>query len=417
MIGLRRRLRDGTDRVRTESAGHSRNALGARRALLVALAPLLGACAAVHRPAATVASLERDAVAARAVEEATTDSIVERLARRAVARGDRTVDILLLSGGGQNGAYGAGFLRGWKSRSDAPMPTFDLVTGVSTGALQAPFVFLGTDAALDTLAALYRRSAETIAPTIDWLFWLRRTGGLVKTDRLRRTIAQVMDSTMQGALQAGFREGRQLAISTTDFDLAVARTWDLAQELSPGVSALPRLHQLLVTSSSLPGVLPSQVIDGRVHLDGGITGNLLPILTRPQVSRLAAAVRSLGVQEPLTVRLWVIMNLWTQAPVAVMNPASRRAINSRTLLLLFWAQHPLLLPRLAELADGVSAATDGVRMEMHFTAIPAAVANDPAAFKLFDRDFMQRLEQMGYARARSATPWEAALPSPYVRPR
>ena len=78
----------------------------------------------------------------------------------------------------------------------------------------------------------------------------------------------------------------------------------------------------------------------------------------------------------------------------------------RWLLTVF--QHPLLLPRLAELADGVSAATDGVRMEMHFTAIPAAVANDPAAFKLFDRDFMQRLEQMGYARARSATPWEAA---------
>lgn len=388
-----------------------------RLALLGAFAPLMGACAAVHRPAATVSSLERDAAAARVVEEATTDSIVDRLARRALARGDRTVDILLLSGGGQNGAYGAGFLRGWKARPDSPMPTFDLVTGVSTGALQAPLVFLGTDASLDTLAALYRRSAETIAPTINWFFWLRRNGGLVKTDRLRRTIAQVMDSTMQRQLQAGFRDGRQLAIATTDYDLAVGRTWDVAHELSPGSSALPRFHQLLLSSSSIPGIFPPQVIDGRVHLDGGVTSNLLPVLSLPQVERLAAAARSLGFKEPLTVRLWVIMNLWTQAPVAVTNPASRRGINARTTLLLFWGQHPLLLQRLDELARAVNDGVDGVRMQMHYTAIPAAVANEPAAFKLFDRDFILRLEQMGYERARSASPWEPAPPSSYVRPR
>lgn len=386
------------------------------RTLTLLLALSAGACASVHRPAATIASLEQDARAARQVEEATTDSIVDRLARRALARGDRTVDVLLLSGGGQNGAYGAGFLRGWKGRTDAPMPTFDLVTGVSTGALQAPFAFLGTAPALDTLSALYRRAAESIAPTIDWFFWLRRTGGLVKTDRLRRTMAQVFDSTMQAQLHDGFRDGRQLAIGTTDFDLAVGRTWDLATELSPGASALPRLHQLLLTSSSLPGIFPPQVIDGHVHADGGVTANLLPVLSLAQFERLGAAARRLGFKEPLTVRVWAVMNLWTQAPVAAVVPASRKHMNRRTTILLFWGQHPLLLQQLTALERAVNGSGTGIRMEFRYTAIPAAVANDPAAMKLFDRDFMQRLEQMGYDRARSARPWEAAAPSSYVRP-
>ena len=90
----------------------------ARRFLigLVFLASL-AACAAVHRSPATVASIIADGEATRKVQRATIDNIVERLAGRAAARSDRTVDLLLLSGGGQHGAYGIGFLRGWRSRT------------------------------------------------------------------------------------------------------------------------------------------------------------------------------------------------------------------------------------------------------------------------------------------------------------
>ena len=74
---------------------------------------LLAGCVVIHRPLATIASLTAEFPAIRLAERATVDTVVARLARRAVARGDRTLDILLLSGGGQKGAYGAGFLRGW----------------------------------------------------------------------------------------------------------------------------------------------------------------------------------------------------------------------------------------------------------------------------------------------------------------
>src|SRR5205085_11837476 len=60
-----------------------------------------------------------------------------------LAGSERTVTLLALSGGGSNGAYGAGLLKGWTEKGDRPQ--FDIVTGISTGALMAPFAFLGSD--------------------------------------------------------------------------------------------------------------------------------------------------------------------------------------------------------------------------------------------------------------------------------
>jgi len=125
----------------------------------VVLFLFLASCAAVHRPAATVKSIQADGEAARSAHRGTVDAMIDHLARRAVARGDRTLDILLLSGGGHD-AYGIGFLRGWRGRAGAPMPRFDLVTGISTGALQAPLVLLGTEEALNRAS----KSATSVAP-------------------------------------------------------------------------------------------------------------------------------------------------------------------------------------------------------------------------------------------------------------
>ena len=390
---------------------------GGRLVASAAILLLFGACAAVHRPPATLPSLERDGVALRLLEEQIGDTIVYRLARRALARGDRTVDVLLLSGGGQNGAYGVGFLRGWKSRAESAMPRFDLVTGISTGALQSPFALLGTDAALDTVAALYRRSADRIAPTLDWLFWLRRTGGVVKTDRFRASIASVMDTTMRRQLQSAFDEGRQLFIGTSDYDLGIGRNWDLSYELRDSVAGLARTRQLLLAASSIPGIFPPQVIDGHVHADGGVVSNVLPALDLIRYEQLAARLKSLGFQEPVTIRLWVVMNTWTYATPVVMNPASRKQMNARTQTLLFWVQQSQILQRLTELARAVDRGVSGLRLELRFTSVPQSVSVEPGADKLFESAFMARLEQVGYERARSATPWDSVATSPYVRPK
>jgi hypothetical protein len=100
-------------------------------------AALVTGCASIGRPPTTIEALQRDGIAIEARDRALRDTVIERLVRRVAKRSDRTVDVLMLSGGGQNGAFGAGFLRGWLERPSDAMPRFDLVTGISTGALQA----------------------------------------------------------------------------------------------------------------------------------------------------------------------------------------------------------------------------------------------------------------------------------------
>ena len=388
----------------------------ARRFLigLVFLASL-AACAAVHRSPATVASIIADGEATRKVQRATIDNIVERLAGRAAARSDRTVDLLLLSGGGQHGAYGIGFLRGWRSRTDSPMPRFDLVTGISTGALQAPFALLGTDESLSAAVDLYRRASDEFAPTYDWLFWLRRTGGLVKISRFQRMIETVFDERMCHQLRLEFATGRQLAIATTDFDVGIGRIWDIAQETDCSPTSLARIHKLLLATTAIPGIFPPVIIDEHVHADGGIVANLLPVLNLDAYRRLAARLRALGVNETVTVRVWVIFNLWTHPTPTVMNPSDRGAIAQRGSLLLFWTQQSRLLSRVAEQARAVSSDIPGLSMEMRYTAVPSELATEPGANSLLDTAWMLKLEKLGYERARSASAWDEIV-SPYERP-
>lgn len=381
---------------------------------LASVAP--AGCAAVSRPPATPASIAASGEAAGAAHEATTARLIEGLARRAIVRGDRTLDLLLLSGGGQHGAYGIGFLRGWRARTDAPMPRFDLVTGISTGALQAPFALLGTEAALDTAATLYRNAAGGSAPTVDWLFWLRRTGGVVDTTRYRRAIAaDILSERMRDELWVEFEAGRQLATATTDLDLGIGRVWDLGHEMRAGAGAPDRVQSVLVATTAIPGIFPPAVIDGHVHADGGLVSNVLTVLDFESARRLAARLRALGVTEPVTVRLWVVMNLWTHPRPIVVDPASRSQIAGRGNLLLFWTQQPQIPERLADLARAVSAGVPGLRMQVRYTAIPSELAGEPGAAALADEAWMRRLEQLGYERALGTTPWDE-ITSPYRRP-
>jgi predicted acylesterase/phospholipase RssA len=388
-----------------------------RRLGVIGLAALLlSGCAAVSRPSGgTIAALQADAVLAARAHDAVRDSVITRLVRRAVARGDRTLDVLLLSGGGQHGAYGVGYLRGWASRSDAPMPRFDLVSGISTGALQAPFALLGTPAALDTITALYRSAADRIAPTFDWWFWLRRTGGLVNTSRYERSLRNTVTPTLQAQLNAEFASGRQLLTATTDLDLGIGRVWDLTTELGTDSTALRRTHALLYTATAIPGIFPPRVLDGHVHGDGGIIANILPLLTLADYRTLAQRLQQAGVRDTVQVRVWVIMNLWTHALPKLVKPSSRGAISSRSTEILFWAAQPQVLQRLQELATAVSADVPGVSLQVRIAQPHASLATEPGAQKLFDRAWMQRIEQIGYEQARGATPWDS-ITSSYTRP-
>jgi len=139
-----------------------------------------------------------------------------------------TLDFLLLSGGGDHGAFGAGFLLGWASvEGGNALPKFDGVSGVSAGALIAPFAFLGTQADLETIDRLFRN------PKPDWVvrrgmfFFLPENASFADVPGLVRDLRSEVDLKMAERIARAGSDGRRvLLIQATDVDMGTARAFD-----------------------------------------------------------------------------------------------------------------------------------------------------------------------------------------------
>ena len=385
-----------------------------RASLCSAMLAATTGCAVVHRPPITIAQLEQDAIAAARAEDVTRDSVLVRLVRRAVVRGDRTLDVLMLSGGGQNGAFGAGFLRGWQSRADARFPAFDLVTGISTGALQAPFALVGTKAAIDTLGELYREAQDRVAPKPDWWFWLRKTGGVANMKRYDRALSDMLGGTFRNELDASLRDGRQIVVATTDYDLAIGRTWLFNDVYDTTATGLTTSRSLLKAATSIPGVFPPVLLENHLHGDGGVVTNVLPLLSFTDYQRLGTMLAERGIKD-VTLRVYVVMNLWSHAAPAITKPSSRKKITDRANFMLFYSHQPQTLELLDALGRAATNGVPGMRVELKMATQPSELALLPGADKLFDHAFVQKLDSLGFEKGRSAKPWDA-LPSAFSRP-
>jgi hypothetical protein len=214
------------------------------------------------------------------------------VARRLEARlGDQRMSILALSGGGATGAFGAGALAGLAH--SGTRPEFSVVTGVSAGALVAPFAFLGPawDAEMTaiytdgvTRGLLHRRVLGAV-------FGSSVYSGVP----LRRLIDHYADDGMIAAVAAGAAKGRLLLVATTDFATGEPVVWDLGSvALNGGPDAKRLFRAILLASASVPGMFPPVRIrfraDGGVreetHIDGGVT---LPFFIAPGPDDLPAA--------------------------------------------------------------------------------------------------------------------------------
>jgi hypothetical protein len=212
--------------------------------------------------------------------------------RRLEARlGERPLSILALSGGGATGAFGAGALAGL-ARSGT-RPEFSVVTGVSAGALVAPFAFLGParDAEMTTIytdgitrGMLHRRVLGAVFGS-----------SVYSGDPLRRLIDRYADDGMIAAVAAEAAKGRLLLVATTDFATGEPVVWDLGSVALYGGSDAKRLFRaILLASASVPGMFPPVHIkvnaDGGVreetHVDGGVT---VPFFIAPGPEDLPAA--------------------------------------------------------------------------------------------------------------------------------
>lgn len=195
---------------------------------------------------------------------------------------DGVVDFLTLSGGGSNGAFTAGIMRGWTQSGDRP--DFEVVTGVSTGALAAPFIFLGPEWD-DELEEAYSGGAASTLLQSQGLGALVGSG-IYKGEPLRALVERYVDEALLRAVAAEFAKGRVLLVATTDLDSQRGVSWDMGAIASAGTpEALELFRTVLVASASIPGAFPPVLISSNsgdlkfeeMHVDGGVTTPFLAI--------------------------------------------------------------------------------------------------------------------------------------------
>ncbi|MBR0659465.1 patatin-like phospholipase family protein [Neoroseomonas oryzicola] len=184
-------------------------------------------------------------------------------------------DLLGVSGGGENGAFGAGLLCGWSARGDRP--EFELVTGVSTGALTAPFAFLGSEWD-PQLKSVYTDITPDDVLRSRGLLSAVFHDALADNEPLFRTISRHLDERMLAAIARGYEQGRLLFVGSTNLDAQVPVVWNIGAIAASGhPGALDLVRRLLLASAAIPGAFPPVMIDVTVdgetrqemHVDGG----------------------------------------------------------------------------------------------------------------------------------------------------
>lgn len=330
------------------------------------------------------------------------EQIADRFAAEGKLPNNGRVDILVLSGGGSDGAFGAGLLNGWTDRTGRP--EFTLVTGISTGALIAPFAFLGSE--YDTeLERFYTNTATD--DVVDLQIFSALTGrglGLTNTTKLKETLDDVVTGEFLNRIAAEHRKGRRLLIGTTNLDAQRPVTWDIGAIANSGHPNRRRLvRNILLASASIPGAFPpvlfDVVIDGKryseMHVDGGVTRQLF------------ALPRGLGLRESeipgeaaMTLGTIYVVRNTKLAPSFDNTEAGIVQIAARSISTLIKSSGVADVGTVREVAR-----EEGFGLAL--TAVPESF-NVPEE-DLFDPVYMRALYKVGYNLAFEGEPWEIVL--------
>jgi Patatin-like phospholipase len=303
---------------------------------------------------------------------------------------------LSISGGGANGAFGAGLLVGWTEAGNRP--TFTIVTGVSTGALMAPLVFLGPE---------YDSELQELYTTTSTKDILKRRGllhsimGNAATDSapLAKLIARHVDERLLARIAEEHRKGRRLFVGTTDLDAGRPMIWDLGAIAASGdPNALALVRQILLASASIPAAFPPVLLkveaDGEMydemHVDGGVASQ---VFLYPLAMDWEKVLQKLGV--PGKPRVYIIRNAPVDpAYVEVQNKLMSISARSIDSLIRTQGIGDLYQIYLATMRDGLL---------YHLAFIPESFTEKPQ--EAFDPVYMGKLFDLGKQLGKSGAPW------------
>lgn len=379
----------------------------------------VGGCSAPPRgPAVPVALCDKATVmddpAIRTWGDALNPAFMEEVMRAAArepaaraARGEKgplpTACYLGISGGGANGAYGAGVLCGWSTTGKRP--EFKLVTGISTGALTAPFAFLGSDYDAK-LTKVYTTvtTAEICKPRgmLEALF----TDGMADTKPLRKLLQSLFDDAMMQAIAKAYSEGRIILVGTTNLDCCRGVIWNIGAIAASGKKdSLKVIHDILIASAAIPGAFPPVMIDviadgkkfQEMHVDGGTRAQ---VFLYPPSLHLANAAAASGVvrdREAYIIRNARLYVDWTDVERLTL-PIAGRAVGS---LIDTQGVGDLYRIYLTAMRDKVG--FNLAIIPQDFTLVPEQPFDPVYMSKLYDLGFKAATQQGGY-------PWQHVPP-------
>lgn len=311
------------------------------------------------------------------------------------------LSFLALSGGGADGAFGAGLLTGW-SRSGR-RPEFEVVTGISTGALMAPFAFLGPahDGVLQEVYTSFGTKELVDFKIVTGIF-----GGpaITENTELQSIIARYVTPELLAAIAREHQRGRRLFVGTTNLDAQRPVVWDLGAIASQGTpEALTLFRNVMLASASVPGLLPPVFIDTvsggtpvqEMHVDGGTTAEVF--FLPPHILRASLRERPKA-RAPL--KLYVVSNGRLGPDWRQINPTAFSIVGRSidTLLKSQWNSDLLSLHRTSQ-AFGI---------DFRLVGVPESFNRTPK--ETFDKAYMKALFEIGLQTGLADDPWLRAPP-------
>jgi hypothetical protein len=321
-----------------------------------------------------------------------------------------TLDLLVISGGGDWGAFGAGVLKGWgRVKGEMARPTFDVVTGVSTGALIAPFAFLGDDAAIERVVNIYRHPREGLVKSRGLVFFLPNNPSFYTLPGLEDEMREKLDRPMLERIVAESAGGRSLLVNTTNIDLGEMRAWDVVAETKGALAANDpqRVYSVLLASAGIPAIFPARSIGEYLYVDGAITGNILYGGRAKEEDSFFARWRAAYPKVmPPRLRYWVIFNNQFRFPPQMTaerwpDLMSRATIMSTQTSTMNSIRHLYALAELARLKYGID-------VQVRVLAVPDSfVPSKPGSFVA---EVMNELADIGEQMGADPSSWRTEAP-------
>jgi hypothetical protein len=323
--------------------------------------------------------------------------------QRASGNTSQERNFLAVSGGGSNGAFGAGVLFGWTA--SGKRPEFTVVTGVSTGSLIAPFAFLGPPYD-DYLKEAYTEvSGDDIFEKKGVMTILRGSESVADNSPLRRLVARYVTANMLADIEREHKRGRRLLVGTTNLDAERPVVWDIGAIASSRVPGRQKLIQdILVASASIPGLFPpvkiTVVADGQtfdeMHVDGGTSNQAFMFPSNFSVREADKKLNRKGVNRTL----YVLRNGKVTPEFSKVKPRMA-SIVSKSISSLIKTQGIGDLYRMYSNAQRDGIAFRAVWVPESFTM------KEPQPF---DPAFMKALFDLGYDMGRNGIPWSDQPP-------